>query len=776
MKSTTTFLIFVISSSFLFGQRVSQNYSDLVRKADSLYQAKDYKNSAFTFSRAFKANGRNATSKEHYNAACSWALANVPDSAFYHLNYVATKMNYTDYGHIKGDPDLKLLYNDERWESLLAKVKANKDEAYRKIDFITLNGFKLEVLTSGMENNQADKPVVVFENGMASGFGSWETVAAEISKTNAVFRYNRPRIGESENDSLPPTIEHIVSNLRKMLLQKGLKPPYLLVSHSFGGAYMRSYASMYPEEIAGLVFVDPIDFTKEKGFGSLPYLEIGLSQHQVDSMFGETYDKFIEQLYEEMPGFYVEEVKISRALNATGFEECVRNPLPDVPVHFIMAGGYPETDDRGETIFDKKKLFRINNNLKMKRWVALLDPLKYGKFFYSSSSGHLVQVDDPKLVISSIQLALTDYTEGTIVNNTFGSALTPKEKLIPGSWIGAIKMGDENPDLVFNLFADSTGLLAGSLSVPSKGVKELPLSSVTIEGHTVTLAIEAAQARFTGVLDSYGSSLEGNWQEGENSYQLTLKPLTEKIDDATQKQKNNSSLSLALTTAHFEFYSKEKDREVLEDLAKELEKNYAEITMHMRTEFKEKIKVYIYPDLSAFHKAVNYPEAPDWVVGAAGKNELKMVSPLNPGSAHSYESLMQAIVHEFAHTVVLNIREHGAVGLPNWLNEGYAYYEADQLTPSQRQSVQSGISQKTIPGWDEIREASTSQFGEMGGYEISATIIEFLVQSYGFDKLRQFIITPGSVEKIYGISEVKLEKLWMDYMIKNKKAKENDKI
>ncbi|MBU2465108.1 MAG: hypothetical protein KJ615_02095, partial [Bacteroidetes bacterium] len=437
---------------------------------------------------------------------------------------------------------------------------------------------------------------------------------------------------------------------------------------------------------------------------------------------------------------------------------------------------YPESDDRGETPFDKKKLFRINNNLKMKRWTALLDPLKYGKFFYSSSSGHLVQLDDPKLVISSIQLALTDYNKGTIGNNASGSTIIPNEKLIPGSWIGAIKMGDENPDLVFNLFEDSTGAPAGNLSVPAKGVKELPLSSVTIEGRTVTLAIEAAQARFTGVLDSYGSSLEGNWQEGENSYQLTLKPLTEKIDDATQKQKNNSSLSLALTTAHFEFYSKEKDSGVLEDLAKELEKNYAEITGHMRTEFKEKIRVYIYPDLSAFHKAVNYPEAPDWVVGAAGKNELKMVSPLNPGSAHSYESLMQAIVHEFAHTVVLNIREHGAVGLPNWLNEGYAYYEADQLTPSQRRALQSRISQKTIPEWDEIREASTSQFGEMGGYEISATIIEFLVQSYGFDKLRQFIITPGSVEKIYGMSEVMLEKLWMDYMIKNKNAKEYDKI
>ena len=400
---------FIIYSALLFGQNVPDNYDDLIQNADSLYNAKDYKNSALTFSKAFKINDWNATSNEHYNAACSWALAKVPDSAIYHLNYIAAKMNYTNYMHMEGDPDFKSLHSDKRWQSILELVKANRDIAYSKIDFITMIGFKVEVLCSGMENNQADKPVVVFENGMASGFGSWETVAAEISKTHTVFRYNRPRIGESENDSLPPTTAHIVSNLRKMLLQKGLKPPYLLVSHSFGGAYIRTFASMYPNEIAGLVFVDPVDFTKEKGFGSLPYLEIGLTQHQIDSLFGETYEKFIEQLYEEMPLFYVEEVKVSRALNATGFEECVRNPLPDLPVHFIMAGGYSDNDDRGETIFDKKKLFRINNNLKMKRWIALLDPLKYGKFFYSSSSGHSVQVDEPDLVIYSIKLALQDY-------------------------------------------------------------------------------------------------------------------------------------------------------------------------------------------------------------------------------------------------------------------------------------------------------------------------------------------------------------------------------
>jgi pimeloyl-ACP methyl ester carboxylesterase len=316
-------------------------------------------------------------------------------------------MNYTNYGHIKSDPDLKSLCTDNRWKPLIERVKANKDKAFASMDFITLNGHKVEVYTTGMMNNQINKPVIVFENGMADTYDRWNAIIADVSKTNAVFAYNRPRIGESEDDSLPPAPEHIVNNLREMLAAKGLKPPYLLVSHSFGGAYARTFASRFPNEIAGLIFIDPVDFTKKGEMGDLPYLEIGLTRHQIDSIFGQPYKNFIEKLYTEMPRYYVEEVKISRQLTKSDFEECDRNPLPDIPVHFIKAGGF--TNSEPPTIYDREKMWRINSNIQMKRWLELLYPLKYGKLFYCSNSSHFVQTDEPDLVISCIKLALTDY-------------------------------------------------------------------------------------------------------------------------------------------------------------------------------------------------------------------------------------------------------------------------------------------------------------------------------------------------------------------------------
>jgi pimeloyl-ACP methyl ester carboxylesterase len=407
MKTTTFLLNLLISTAALFAQNSNQKYDDFIRRADSLYQVKDYKNSSHVFSEAFNLAGSKITMNHRYNAACSYALANNSDSAFSNLNYIATFMNYSRYTHITADPDLKSLYSDSRWKSLIELVKANKDKAYAKLDFIALNGHKIEVHITGMEYNQTNKPVIVFENGMADTYDRWYGIIDEVSKTNTVFAYNRPRLGESEDDSLPPTTKHIVENLREMLRIKGLKPPYLLVSHSFGGAYIRSFASDYPNEIAGLVFVDPVDFTKKQGMGDLPYLEIGLTQHQIDSIFGQPYKNFTENLFAEMPKYYVEEVKILRQLTKTDFAECDKNPLPNVPVHFIKAGGFANSEP--PTIYDREKMWRINSNIQIKRWMVLLYPLKYGRFFYSSSSGHMMQTDDPEIVISSIKLALIDF-------------------------------------------------------------------------------------------------------------------------------------------------------------------------------------------------------------------------------------------------------------------------------------------------------------------------------------------------------------------------------
>ena len=129
MKKTSMLLVFVLNATIVICQSISPEYSMLVIKADSLYQIKDYEKSAFAYSEAFKTIGWKGLSNDRYNAACSWALSNKPDSAFFNLNRIASKSNYSDLDLIISDQDLTSLHNDNRWKLLIDHIKQNKEKS-----------------------------------------------------------------------------------------------------------------------------------------------------------------------------------------------------------------------------------------------------------------------------------------------------------------------------------------------------------------------------------------------------------------------------------------------------------------------------------------------------------------------------------------------------------------------------------------------------------------------------------------------------------------------
>jgi pimeloyl-ACP methyl ester carboxylesterase len=104
---------------------------------------------------------------------------------------------------------------------------------------------------------------VVFEAGLGSDWSTWEPVAQEVAGRARVFVYSRPGYGSSASSTSPRTPTRIVDDLRALLVARHLAPPYVLVGHSFGGTYMELFAKAHPEEVVGLVLVDPRhrDFT-----------------------------------------------------------------------------------------------------------------------------------------------------------------------------------------------------------------------------------------------------------------------------------------------------------------------------------------------------------------------------------------------------------------------------------------------------------------------------------------------------------------------------------
>lgn len=101
-------------------------YKWWVDKASEAYNAKNYRQSAEAYTKAFAVNGDRARIDDRYNAACSWAQAGERDSAFRQLEMIG-RGRYVNYNHLMIDPDLEPLRFDPRWPAICAVIKQNKE-------------------------------------------------------------------------------------------------------------------------------------------------------------------------------------------------------------------------------------------------------------------------------------------------------------------------------------------------------------------------------------------------------------------------------------------------------------------------------------------------------------------------------------------------------------------------------------------------------------------------------------------------------------------------
>jgi pimeloyl-ACP methyl ester carboxylesterase len=100
-------------------------------------------------------------------------------------------------------------------------------------------------------------PTVVFEAGSGWTGEYWSPLLEELAARTSVVSYDRAGLGASAavRGSLLPTA--VAGRLRAALQAAGFSPPYVLVGHSLGGLHVRAFAYQWPEEVVGLVLVDP---------------------------------------------------------------------------------------------------------------------------------------------------------------------------------------------------------------------------------------------------------------------------------------------------------------------------------------------------------------------------------------------------------------------------------------------------------------------------------------------------------------------------------------
>lgn len=221
----------------------------------------------------------------------------------------------------------------------------------------------------------AGSPTVVLETFGPAYLETWNRIQPEIAHFGRVVSYDHAGYWGSEPGPKPRDATQIARELHAALQSANLPPPYVLVGYSFGGPYTRVFASLYPDEVAGMVFVDP------------------------------TQESFMAMLNVQFPDMNV----VTEAQRHEQYEWGMQWPsmiqardarLPEVPITLITGA---QTHD----VLSRKLL-----PLWQAEHAKWLSQFPHAKHIVTTNSGHGVVFTEPELIIEAVR-AVIEQADGT---------------------------------------------------------------------------------------------------------------------------------------------------------------------------------------------------------------------------------------------------------------------------------------------------------------------------------------------------------------------------
>lgn len=233
----------------------------------------------------------------------------------------------------------------------------------------------------------------------------------------------------------------------------------------------------------------------------------------------------------------------------------------------------------------------------------------------------------------------------------------------------------------------------------------------------------------------------------------------------TEIESKDYKLNLTKETPHFLICYNEVDTACIDKVSDLLENSYERITTIFNRQIQEKLTIEIHSDLNNLHIALGFPNAPDWIRGGIGTGKIVIASPLNPPPGSKFDNVVNTAVHEFVHIIVNKINKD----IPRWLNEGIACYEAKDNDENWiNTAVEYGLINNMIPTFKDLDTGEDFEtFFKRNGYQYSYTIVELIIQKFGYDKLYNLIKSPNNFLGILGITENQLQNKWIEYIKKN---------
>lgn len=246
--------------------------------------------------------------------------------------------------------------------------------------FVEIDGHRQHILDKG-----EGSPVVIFITGAGADLKDFDVVQSEIADYTRTLSYDRAGIGLSEELDNERTVDHLASELHQILEHEKIEPPYVLVGHELGGFIVRWFAHAYPNQVSGIVLIDPA----YEGF--------------MDSLRNTRSNDQRRRMKDMVDLGIVNKPKASRKEleHLKKDEELMRSAqLPvTIPITMLTSGRFSDAErDKGASAED------------ITRWVQFHERLKEQapqlKHVVTEKSGSLIHQEEPELVIAEIKTLL----------------------------------------------------------------------------------------------------------------------------------------------------------------------------------------------------------------------------------------------------------------------------------------------------------------------------------------------------------------------------------
>ncbi|WP_439883448.1 alpha/beta fold hydrolase [Pontibacter sp. MBLB2868] len=244
----------------------------------------------------------------------------------------------------------------------------------QQTQMISVGDHSLEMIQAG-----AGDYTIIFESGFGSDYKVWGNVASEVMSTNQVLLYSRAGTGKSEPNPRPQTLAAAVQDLSTLIEQANLKPPFILVGHSYGAFIIRAYAAAHPEQVKGLVFVDP---AHEKMLQELKKVNPMKAAKDVELQNGFVPDRFKQE------NELINHIFEAGTLPAVG-------KLPQVPAVVLTS---VQQRANPELFLHEPEGVAVWRNLH----AAFFSQFTSGAHVVTAASGHNIHREEPELVIQAI--------------------------------------------------------------------------------------------------------------------------------------------------------------------------------------------------------------------------------------------------------------------------------------------------------------------------------------------------------------------------------------